>query len=121
MVMEMLASAASTLAMVACPMHHPLTLLHLTLLLRLKHKTIKKEKKTRSEASWRPPPSLFGCLMTKGEEVWLKLEGSTHFVFCFALSGKTGLSGFAQQNFYLSFSFPNSSELENYVMCERLC
>jgi hypothetical protein len=51
MVMEMLASAASTLAMVACPMHHPLTLLHLTLLLRLKHKTIKKEKKTRSEAS----------------------------------------------------------------------
>jgi hypothetical protein len=34
---------------------------------------------------------------------------------------QTGLSGFVQQNFYLSFLFPNSNGLENYVMCERLC
>jgi hypothetical protein len=58
--------------------------------------------------------------MTKGG-YQLKLEGSTQFVLVSVLSEKTGLSGFVQQNFYLSFLFPNSSGLENYVICERLC
>jgi hypothetical protein len=59
--------------------------------------------------------------MTKGEKYRLKLEGSTQFVLVSVLSGKTRLSSFVQQNFYLSFLFPNSSGLENYVICERLC
>jgi hypothetical protein len=54
--MEMLASVASALAMVACPVHHPLTHLHLIPLLRLKlmKMKVKKEKKKMtmiSEAS----------------------------------------------------------------------
>jgi hypothetical protein len=78
------------------------------------------QKTTMSEASRRPPPHLF-VLTDKGEKYRLKLEGSTQFVLLSVLSGKTGLSDFAQQNFYLSFVFPNSRGLENYVMCERLC
>jgi hypothetical protein len=57
--------------------------------------------------------------MTKGEKSRLKFEVLAQLLS--VLSGKTGLSDFAQQNFYLSSSFPNSSGLENYVMCERLC
>jgi hypothetical protein len=67
----------------------------------------------------KPPedlPTSFWCLMTKRETYQLKLEGSTHFVLVFVLSVKirlsgftnrivTGLSGFAQQNFYLSYNF----------------
>jgi hypothetical protein len=54
--MEMLGSVASALAMVACPVHHPLTHLHLIPLLRLKltKMKVKKEKKktmTMSDAS----------------------------------------------------------------------
>jgi hypothetical protein len=61
------------------------------------------------------------CLMTKGENSQLKLEGLSSVFICSVLSGKTRLFDFTQQNYYLSFSFPNSSGLENYVMCERLC
>jgi hypothetical protein len=57
-------------------------------------------------------PYIFLCLITKGEKYRLKLEGSTQFVLVSVLSEKIGLSDFAQHN---------SSGLENYVMCERLC
>jgi hypothetical protein len=45
------------------PVIHPLTLLHLNLLLclTLMMKKKKKKKKTMSEASRRPPPYLFGA------------------------------------------------------------
>jgi hypothetical protein len=56
-----------------------------------------------SEASRRPSPTSFWCLMTKGEKYRLKLEGSTQFVLVSVMSEKIGLSDFAQQNFYLSF------------------
>jgi hypothetical protein len=47
--MEMVASATLALAMVACPVHHPLTLLHLTPLLQLKLKTMKKKKEKKKK------------------------------------------------------------------------
>jgi hypothetical protein len=66
--------------------------------------------------------------MIKGEKYRLNLEGSTEFVLVYVLSAKldcpvlqTGLFGFAQHNFLSIFLFPNSSGLEKYVMCERLC
>jgi hypothetical protein len=65
---------------------------------------------TTSEASSRPPPP-FWCLMTKGEKHQLKLEGLTHVFLIFVLSGKTRLSSFVQQNFYLSFYFLISVDL----------
>jgi hypothetical protein len=64
---------------------------------------------------------IFLVLNDKGEKYRLKLEGSTQFVLVSVMSGKTGLPSFSQQNFYLSFLFPNFSRLENYVICERLC
>jgi hypothetical protein len=59
--------------------------------------------------------------MTKGEKYRLKLKGSTQFFLVSVMSEKIGLSDFAEKNFYLSFLFPNSSGLENYVIYERLC
>jgi hypothetical protein len=64
---------------------------------------------------------IFLCLMTKGEKYRLNLERSTQFVLVFVLSGKSRLSGITQHNFLSIFLFPNSSGLENYVICERLC
>jgi hypothetical protein len=58
-------------------------------------------------------PISFLCLMTKGEKYRLKLEGSTQFVLVSVMTGKTGLSGFAQQNFYryCNFIFPMDSRI----------
>jgi hypothetical protein len=57
-------------------------------------------------------PNTFWCLMIKGEKYQLKLEGLAilcSVLFCLEKSDcpvlQTGLSGFAQQNFYLSFHF----------------
>jgi hypothetical protein len=74
--MEMLALAASALAMVACPVHRPLTDLCLIPLLRLKlmKMKVKKEKKKMtmmSEASSRPP-HIFLVINDKGGEISIK-------------------------------------------------
>jgi hypothetical protein len=64
--MGMLASAASTLTLVARPVHPHHTLLHLTLLLQqirkmMKMKVKKKMMKMMSEAYRRPPEQIFGA------------------------------------------------------------
>jgi hypothetical protein len=64
---------------------------------------------------------IFLCLKTKGEKYRLKFQGSTQFVLVSVLSEKTELSDFVRHNFLSIFLFPNSSGLENYVICERLC
>jgi hypothetical protein len=59
-------------------------------------------------------PVSFWCLMKKGEKDRLKLEGSTPCFLGSALSGKTGLSGLALQNF--SYLFTSCfSGLEKYL------
>jgi hypothetical protein len=65
--MGILASVALALTLVAQPVHPPLTLPPLTLLLQQIHKMTKevkkveKKKKTTSEAYIRPPQHLFGA------------------------------------------------------------
>jgi hypothetical protein len=60
--------------------------------------------------------------MTKGEKYLLKLEGSTHFVLVYVLSGKIRLSGFANRTapfcpaeFFISLSSSYFSGLEKYL------
>jgi hypothetical protein len=57
-------------------------------------------------------PNTFWCLMTKGEKYQLKVKGLAllcSILFCLEKLDcsvlQTGLFGFAQQNFYLSFYF----------------
>jgi hypothetical protein len=64
-------------------------------------------------------PTSFWCLMTKGEEDRLKLEGSTPYFLNSVLFRKTRLFYFAQQNIYLFFLVSISSRLENNVLCEN--
>jgi hypothetical protein len=72
--MEIEASAASNFMLVARPVHPPLTLLHLTLLLWQIHKMMKetkkveKRKKMMSEAFRKPSPTYFWVLDVKGGE-----------------------------------------------------
>jgi hypothetical protein len=58
-------------------------------------------------------PNIFLVLNKKGEKYQLKLEGSTHFVLVSVMSGKTRLSGFAQQNFSSIFSTLVSVDMKN--------
>jgi hypothetical protein len=67
-------------------------------------------------------PTLFGCLMTKGEKYQLELRSLAPLcsvMFCLEKLNcpvlQTGLSGFAQQNRSSIFSLPCISELETYL------
>jgi hypothetical protein len=122
--MEKQASVVSVLTMVAWPAHPPLThlllipLLWLTLMMMMKKR--KANKTTTSEASKRPPPHLF-VLNNKGGEISIKTSRLNSVCFSFCSVWKTELSDFVRHNFLSIFLFPNSSGLENYVICERLC
>jgi hypothetical protein len=92
----MQALAASTLTMVAWLGHPHLTLLLLTLLLRQIHKILKKATMMMSEAC-RRPPNTFWVLNGKGGEISIKAWKLSSIVFSSVLSGKIGLSGFANR------------------------
>jgi hypothetical protein len=95
----MRALAASAMTMVAWLKHPHLTLLLLTLLLQQIREMLKKAtmKMTMMSEASRRPPNTFWVLNDKGGEISIKAWKPSSFVFSYVLSGKTGLSGFANR------------------------
>jgi hypothetical protein len=99
------ALAASALTMVAWLEHPHLTLLLLTLLLQQIREMLKKAttKTTMMSEASRRPPNTFWVLNDKGGEISIKAWKPSSFVFSYVLSGKIGLSGFANRTIRFFF------------------